>query len=338
MTAPMDTDRLYGFLWQFASQRVLTTAARVGLLSALAQETASVDRLAERLGLDGLACGKVVRALCAMGVAEPSGDGYRLVAPLADRFGGDERDLTDFVVHAHQLYERWGADLEDWLRTGVAGRRKGVPSPEQIEKFGRAMRASAGMLAPKAAATLDLSGVKKMLDVGGGFGHYALAFAGQAADDFRAVVLDRPEVVAAGQRVMADHPHFAKLTYAGGDYHDADPGSGFDLALLANVLHQEGEQSAAALVAKAAGALSPGGRLAVIEFTIDDDQREDLQGALFAINMRSFGDTYPAPILRAWMEAAGIEDVQVAPLPPAHWMLHGTRANSGAGDGRPESR
>jgi len=95
--------------------------------------------------------------------------------------------------------------------------------------------------------------------------------------------------------------------------------------LLANVLHIESPDDAAALVGKAAKACSPGGRIAVVDFVIDDQKRENVMGCLFAINMRSFGDTHSAPQIKGWMESAGLTDQQTYDLPPAHWMIVGRK-------------
>ena len=64
---------------------------------------------------------------------------------------------------------------------------------------------------------------------------------------------------------------------------------------------------AAEIIRRAAAALAPGGRVVVVDFAIDDAKQEHLLGALFAINMRSFGDTYSEPELRGWMEDAGLD-------------------------------
>jgi hypothetical protein len=114
-----------------------------------------------------------------------------------------------------------------------------------------------------------------------------------------------------------------RIEFLGGDYHEVDLGAGYDLVLLANVLHIEKPAKAAALVRRAAGALNSGGRLGVVDFAIDDQKRSNVMGTLFAINMRNFGDTHSEPEIRDWIKAAGLSDVQRFDLPPAHWLIAG---------------
>jgi len=48
-------------------------------------------------------------------------------------------------------------------------------------------------------------------------------------------------------------------------------------------------------------------------------------GAMFAINMRSFGDTHTQPDIRSWMQMAAIDNIRCLDLPPAHWLILGTK-------------
>ena len=321
----MTTDVLYERLWDFAAHRVLTTASKVGLLHRLADSDGpfTVDQLSVDLKLDPLAAGKVVRALCAMGVAKRDGDGYRLVPTLVTSFSGGVEDLAAFVLHVHAMYERWGAQLEDWLRTGQSARRKMTGS--DVERFADAMQASASMLAPQLVQALDLSGARRALDLGGGIGAYARVLCEAAGPSLEVTVLDVPDVAELGERRLAGDPLESRIHFRGGDYHETDLGSDYDLVLLANVLHIDPAPRAEALIDRAAAALAPGGRLAIVEFVIDDAQHADLLGCLFAINMRSFGDTHPAPLLSSWMTGAGLAQIERVELPPAHWLIHGSK-------------
>lgn len=316
----MNVAQLYERLWDFGRSRVLTVASRTGILARLAESAATPGEAARDLGLDELAAGKIIRALCSLGAVAPEGERYRVVAGLRPHLLPGELDLTPFVDHAHALYDRWGATLEEWVRTGRQPRR--VRSGDQLEEFGRGMLASARLMAPQVLKALDdFSDIKRVLDLGGGIGGYAGYFC-RAKRDVSVTVLDIPEVADLGRKNL---PGEERIIFIGGDYHQTDFGSGYDLVLLANILHIESPGDAAALIEKSANACSPAGRVAVVDFKIDDQKRENVMGCLFAINMRSFGDTHSEPQIRSWMEAAGLPEVQTFDLPPAHWMVVGTR-------------
>jgi SAM-dependent methyltransferase len=182
------------------------------------------------------------------------------------------------------------------------------------------MRAMAFLVAPAAIASLDLSHLRRMLDVGGGTGAYATAYC-RAQPGLLATVIDVPEVAALGRESLAGTDMEGRIGFIAGDYLETPWGEDYDLVQIANVLHIEPRERAARLVRLAADALAPRGRLVVLDFSIDDAKDENLMGALFAINMRSWGDTYSEPEIRAWMEAAGLRFERRVDFSKSRWIL-----------------
>jgi SAM-dependent methyltransferase len=318
----LDLDELQRLLWSYAGQRVVTVAGRTGILHTLAERDATPNEIATELDLDPLATGKVIRALYAQGLVEADGERYRLVDSLEPFFRGDDDDLGPFLEHSHSMYERWGENLEPWLRGD--GWSTPPRTPERTERFGAAMRAMGSTIARRVAAALDLTGVTTVLDVGGGWGQYARAICA-VAPEVRATVLDIPQVAEAAPESVERTAFDGRIRWIGGDYLETDFGTGYDLVLLANILHQELEPDAAEIVRRAADACAPGGRVAVVDFAIDDAKREHWLGVLFAINMRSFGDTWSEPEIRGWMTDAGLVDVERADIGPDRWLITGRK-------------
>lgn len=320
----MTMDDLQEMLWRFAEHRVITVASRTGVLARLADRGATAEEVAGDLGLDPMATGKVVRALTALGLVEASGDSYQITGEFAPFFTTGAGDLAPFIEHSHGMYESWGENLESWLR-GEPWTTK-PRGKSDVQKFGAAMSSMAATIAGQLASAMYLEGVRTMLDVGGGLGHYSRALC-EVHPDLRATVLDTPQVAELGSAAVAGTEMEGRLSFCGGDYLDegTDYGEGYDLVLQANILHQEIPDRAARLVQRGAGALGPGGRLVVLDFAIDERQRGDVLGALFAINMRSFGDTYTESTLRGWMEQAGLGQLQRQDFTRHRWLITGRR-------------
>jgi SAM-dependent methyltransferase len=323
----MNLDEFQRLLWSFSGHRIITVAGRTGMLRLLAEKDVTPDDAATELGLDGLAAGKVIRALCALGIVESEGEKYRVVNSLRPHFIPGEDDLLPFLEHSHAMYERWGANLEPWLRG--EGWEIAERTPEEVRRFGAAMRAMGSQMARRAAAVIDLEGVDRILDVGGGWGHFSKALC-ERRPRLQATVLDIPEVVELAAADLAGTELGKRIEFVPGDYLGTDYGSGFDLVLYANVLHQEAADRAAEMVRRGAEALAPDGRVVVVDFAIDDAQREHLLGALFAVNMRSFGDTWPEPVIRGWIEAAGLAEIERTDLGPDRWIISGRKAILGS--------
>jgi len=319
----LNLDDFQRLLWGFAGHRVITVAGRTGVLRLLAERDCTTDEIATELDLDPLAAGKVVRALTALGIAHADGEHYRAAPGLREHFLPGDHDVVPFLEHSHAMYERWGATLEPWLRGQdwpVAER-----TPEEVRRFGAAMRAMGSQQARRVAGALDLDGVDRVLDVGGGWGQFAQALC-RVKPGLHATVLDRPEVVDRAHDEFAGTELDGRIAFLPGDYLATDYGQGYDLVLFANVLHQETADRAAEMVRLGAAALAPEGRVTVVDFAIDDERRQHLLGALFAINMRSFGDTWTEPTIRGWMEAAGLDEVERIDIGPDRWIISGLRS------------
>ncbi len=139
------------------------------------------------------------------------------------------------------------------------------------------------------------------------------------------MVLDTPEVARIAPAEVVGTRLEGRISWLAGDYLATDYGAGYDLVLIANVLHQETADRAAEMVRRSAAALAPGGRVAVVDFRIDPEQHQNAFGALFAINMRSFGDTHPEPAIREWMVRAGLGDITRHDLDRFRWLIVGRK-------------
>lgn len=86
---------------------------------------------------------------------------------------------------------------------------------------------------------------------------------------------------------------------------------------LSPLLHSEGPDTCAAIVAKAVGALSKNGLLLIQEFILDDNRAAPLHPVLFSLNMligTSSGQAYSQQELRDIMVHAGLREVERLPL------------------------
>jgi SAM-dependent methyltransferase len=177
-----------------------------------------------------------------------------------------------------------------------------------IEAMHRRARGGADLL----ARALDLSGARRMLDVGGGSGVYSMAFC-RANPGLTAVVLDLPQVTPLTRAYVAGEGFSDRVGTMDGDFHHTDFGQGFDFILFSAVAHINSPEENRALVRRAAAALNPGGRVAVQDFLMDEDRVHPLHGAFFALNMlvnTERGDTYTEAEVRGWMEAAGLAGIE----------------------------
>ena len=154
---------------------------------------------------------------------------------------------------------------------------------------------------------MDLDGVARVLDVGGGSGVYAMAFA-RAGRGISAVVFDLPNVIPLTRMYIAQEGLSAEVTTAVGRLPRGAARHGFDLVFMSAVIHSNASDDNRLLFQKAAQALNPGGRLVVQDFLMTEERDGPLMPALFALNMlvgTPEGDTYTESEVRTWMTEAG---------------------------------
>src|SRR5262249_30530494 len=143
--------------------------------------------------------------------------------------------------------------------------REGLESAMENEEAARrltmALAGRARNVAPVLAERVDLSGVRVLLDVGGGTGIYAYAFL-RKYPQLRAIVWDRPEVLKVASELAAAHGVAERVECWPGDmFTDAVPEA--EVMLLSNVLHDWDVPECKALLRRCAERLPHGGRVLI---------------------------------------------------------------------------
>jgi SAM-dependent methyltransferase len=150
----------------------------------------------------------------------------------------------------------------------------------QARTYDETRAASRPVLSALRAALTGSPG-RRLADIGGGSGNYALAL---EREGWEPVVLDRsPQMLALAQR-----KGLATLSASAESLPLED--ESFDAAMLVSMLHHVGDPAAA--LAEARRILRPGGRMAVMAFT-----QEDIHDLWFL-------DYFPST--RAWMQASHV--------------------------------
>jgi SAM-dependent methyltransferase len=296
-------------LTAFQESRVLLSAIELDAFTAVG-EGATAPVVAQRLGTDPRATEMLLNALVAVEALEKSGDTFRNLAELAPHLvAGGENYARPALLHTANLWKTWSS-LTDCVRAGTSVAAPGVEGRDQAwtESFIAAMHRNAQGAAERVARSVGLSGVTRMLDVGGGSGAYAIAFA-RLEPGLRAVVLDLPFVIPIAAKHIEAAGLAGRVTTRPGDLRKDEFGAGYDLILLSAICHMLGAQENGDLIGRCARALAPSGRLVVRDFILDPGKTSPKRAALFAINMlvgTRGGSNYSEQEYREWFSAAGL--------------------------------
>ncbi len=296
----------------FQKSRVLLTAHELGLFTALGEEGKTSGETAKVLRTEGRATDRLMNALCAMGLLNKN-EGRFSTSPLASRFlVKDKPEFMAGLMHSVHLWDTWST-LTQAVRHGksVMSRNVSEHGKEWVSAFIAAMHLRARRQASGIVSLLDMSDVRRVLDVGGGSGEYSMAFV-RAKEGSRATVLDLANVIPLTRSYIEKEGLSDKVKTVTGDYKIDALGSGFDLIFLSAIIHSNSPEENRALMRKASEALNPHGQVVVQDFIVNEDRTGPAFSALFALNMlvaTESGDTYTESEVRMWMEQAGLSGI-----------------------------
>lgn len=304
-------DSIREIAYAFQRSRVLLTAYEVGLFTALGDASKSSAEVSKILGTDPRATDRLLNALCAIGLLEKKDAQFSSTPATARFLVQGKPEYMAGLMHTVHLWETWST-LTPAVRQGKSVSRPPVNArgKKWLTAFIAAMHDRARKQAPAVATLLDFSGVSNVLDVGGGSGAFAMAFA-RAQTGITATVLDLPNVVSLTQKYIEQEGLAGKVKTAVGDYLVDDLGNGFDLVFLSAIIHSNSVEENRKLIRKCAQTLNPNGQVVVQDFIMDADRTSPAHGALFALNMlvgTAAGDTYTEAEVRSWMEEAGLSN------------------------------
>lgn len=317
--SPAPLMQLTSGFWAF---KTLAAAEELGLFTRLAGDRGITSQeLADALGIHRRPAEMLLTGCASLGLLEVAGGRYRNSA-LAEEFlvEGKPYYFGGWVrMCDKRLYPGW-ARLTDALRTNRPttwdpGKQRSLfegEDPVVLALFWEAMHSLSTFSARALAGAADLSGVSRILDVGGGSGAFPIELC-RAYRHLRATVYDLPFVadIAAGK--VAEAGLSDRIATVAGDFFrdDAFPGD-HDAVLLSMILHDWNEMKCRAILQKCHDALPPGGLVIISELLVDDDKSGPAPAALMSLNMliETEGRNYTPAEYGAWLSEAGFGSVR----------------------------
>jgi hypothetical protein len=288
MSAETPGLRMMRLLYGSVLAELVSLVAEIGVADLCAQGPREVGDLAAATGTEPDALYRVLRALASAEVFTEAGPGCFGLTDLASVL----RSGVPGSMRAHA--RNWGSPEYHATINGLAhSLRTGEPSfdaehgidwwsylaehPERAEGFDRAMGSRARQMAAAAFAAYDLSGVRRLVDVGGGQGQLVEAVLDRWPG-IRATVLDRPEVTPGAEGLVGD-----RAEVVGGDFFTAVP-PGADCYVLSSVLHDWADDDVVTILRTVRAAMDREGRLLVLEAVLPEGDEPHI-GKLLDIAM-----------------------------------------------------
>ena len=255
-------EQIWEILRGALATRALGIVAGLGVAEILLDGPRSVDEVAQEKGADPDALHRLLRALASEGVfAEESPRLYRNTpasellttsgwGDFAVLFGGVwYRSVGELDAAGKAVFpDLFGSDFWSWL----------AAHPEERARFDRAMAQGSDTRIER-LETIDWRSGETVVDVGGGNGSL-LAELRKAHPDLRGIVFDLPET-------DRDESLFGDgLEFVAGSFFDSVPAG--DTYLLATILHDWDDESAAKILRTIRAAADADARLIILDAVV----------------------------------------------------------------------
>lgn len=313
MTIEWSVGALLGISSGYWRGCALQAGVRLRVFTVLDGANMDVAEIAKKIGSDNRATGLLLDALAAMRLLAKKDELYEN-SEFAGKFlvAGSPGYMGHIILHHHHILDGW-AQLDAAVMTGNRVNRRSYGAEIERESFLLGMFNLAMGIAPQLVAQVDLIGRKKLLDLGGGPGTYAIHFC-LAHPELTAVILDRPATKPYAEKTVADFGLTERIGFIGGDF-NVDPigGGPYDAAWLSHILHSNDPDQCQECINKTVAALVSGGLILIHDFILNDSKDGPEFAALFSLNMlvgTSGGRSYSRAEIFAMLKKAGVGDIK----------------------------
>jgi SAM-dependent methyltransferase len=302
----------------------LSTAMELGLFWMLEDSPTDAVGVAVALGIPMARCRYWLQLLEDAGLLERDGTVYKPSevarhsilrvlsqeswALLAEETRRRLPSLRDLTLHIRDSGSVWPAlGLEPPMFYADMAK-----DPELAARFTRMLYELHEPLATDLSTRLNLQGVTRVMDLGGGSGVMSMALL-RLHPRLNAVVVDIANVCAAGRRIAEANELQDRISYHPADFLTDDLPSGFDMVLECDV-----DVYSEALISKIWDALKPGGRFVIIDQLAPEEGTAPPTRVHWAFR-GSLGDPrfrfLTADEVKAQLVKAGFEISSETPLP-----------------------
>jgi len=327
--------QLLEMIFGFTLSRAIAVAAQLGIADLLKDGPKNVDQLAPAVGADPRSLYRLLRALGGVGVFAEDADGRFGLTSLSELLRSDAPEsLRAFasLMADDVTFEIW-AELPYSIQGGkpAAPYKLGKPwfewleeHPSKAKEFHDAMTSlSAGAVAAVLGA-YDFSGIKKLVDVGGGHGLLLVSVLSKYPN-MKGVLYDAPPVVAGATGVLQAHAVADRCERIGGDFLRSVPAGG-DAYILKHIIHDWSDEECTTILKHCHAGMAEGGKVLIVEMVIPEPNVPsiskflDLQMLLFLTGRERTEIEY-----RKLLDGAGFELTRIVPTPSPYSVIEGAK-------------
>jgi predicted O-methyltransferase YrrM len=302
---------------------LLHAAIVLGLPERMEKRGVSADALAAELGLSAPHLRRLLRGLASLGICSEAPDGTFALTPqgqsllpgtrlrqkvqiVVAQYWGPWANLAASVNAAKPAFEQvFGRNVMDWRRDHA----------EAGALFDSYLAQEALAQAPDIVAAIDLSGIRSVADIGGGYGGLLVSLL-EANPNLRGILFDRPHRIEAALPFLQAQGVADRVERIGGDLSTAIPVEA-DLYVLNGVLQQWDDAHARAILANCRKAMPQGARLVIFERLLPEQAVDDPAAIMLDLHMMAIngGRVRGLAEFAAMLSETGFARAKATPTP-----------------------
>ena len=273
--------RLVELMRGFRATQAVYVVAKLGLADRLAASQATAQEVAAAVGAHPDSLRRVMRLASFYGLFDEIPDGRFELTPLGrlllSSAPNSVRPLA--IMVGESQYAAWGALLHS-VRTGTPAFEhvNGAPFFDFMAAhldlqaiFDAAMSVGVNSSNSRLADALDFSGMRLLIDVGGGNGSQA-AVVLQTHTHMRAVIYDQAHVLEAADQYLRAAGVRERCDLVPGSFFESVPAGG-DVYLLSNIVHDWDDDRAQRILRNCRSAMKPEGAVLLVETVLGEHGR-----------------------------------------------------------------
>lgn len=265
------------FTGYWVSQSIYAIA-KLGVADLLGDGPREIEQLARSLRVDQRALYRIMRTLASYGLFAEDHDHRFRLTPLGSLLQtGIPGSMRSMAIWNGELpYRAWGAVMHT-LETGQPALKHALgmklfdylsQDPESRRVFDEAMTGLSVQVSQAVVSAYDFSGIKRIVDVGGGQGSLVAAILA-AHEQMNAVLFDLPPAVENARKQIDAAGLASRCEVVGGDFFEHVP-AGADCYILASVIHDWDDEHSLRILQQCREAMDRGSRLLLVECVIRD--------------------------------------------------------------------
>jgi 3-hydroxy-5-methyl-1-naphthoate 3-O-methyltransferase len=340
-----DAQQLMTLVTGFWAAKTLAVAHELGVFNLLSSGNAvTIEQYAKLSALHPRPAEMLLTACAALGLLKQSDECYVnselaetfLVKGRPQYFGGwiemaDRREYPAWMRLKHALETNAPLTWDPAVQTSLFDGE----DPALLEGFWEAMYSLSITTPWTLASDIDLSDMKRLLDVGGGGAANDITLCGRYPE-LHATVFDLPHVCVLTRSKIEAVGLSDRITVVEGDFfNDPTLPTGYDVILLSKILLDWPEADCRLIIGKCFNALPDGGRIIIADLFVDDTKDGPADAALMSLNMlvETWGRNYTSAEYRAWLSDAGFIDLDTVRFnaPSANGLVIGFKSASRGG-------